>query len=97
MDDLVRSDPAANLLLLWSHLNNSDLWCGFFNEALQHTVVISAELCTLVEDAVAAEMAFVQATQLLRSYSLIAETECDSSQSVHAVAHRWTFHHRASS
>ncbi|KAF2181783.1 hypothetical protein K469DRAFT_541438, partial [Zopfia rhizophila CBS 207.26] len=66
-------------LLLWSFLDNRDLWYGLF---------------TAVRDIASNELEFSRAMQLLRNYSLIEDVEELASYATHPVVHRWVYHYQ---
>ncbi|KAK4983550.1 hypothetical protein LTR50_007158 [Elasticomyces elasticus] len=72
-----KSEPAANLLLLWSLLDNKSLWHGLL-----------AEACNIASN----ELDFSTAVQLLRNYSLIEDVGDGASFATHPVVHRWAYH-----
>ena len=85
--------PTANLLLLWSFLDNKDLWYGLFAAACRKSAVASM-LSEWVGDVASSELAFSRAMQRLRSYSLIEEVEETASYATHPVVHRWARHYQ---
>lgn len=82
----------ANLLLLWSFLDNKDLWHGLFAEACRDTVVAKM-LSRWIGDIASSELEFSWAMQLLCNYSLIEEVEELASYATHPVVHRWAYHY----
>lgn len=61
----------TNLLLLWSFLDNTDLWHGLFAAAYRASAVTSRSLSEWIGDIGINELEFSRAMQLLRNYSLI--------------------------
>ncbi|KAK5010428.1 hypothetical protein LTR28_009983, partial [Elasticomyces elasticus] len=86
-----KNQHAANLLLLWSLLDNKDLWHGLLAEACRFTVV-SERLSRWIGDIVSDERDFTTAVQLLRKYSLVEDVEDGASYATHPVVHRWASH-----
>jgi tetratricopeptide (TPR) repeat protein len=86
---------AANLLLLWSMLDNKDLWYGMFAAACERSAEIVKELSQLIGSIATDEFDFHEAMDLLRSYSLIEDFEDVQSYTTHSVVHRWAYHYGA--
>jgi hypothetical protein len=85
----------ANLLLLWSFLDNKDLWHGLFAAACKRSTVAARMLSGWVGDIASSEVKFSRAMQLLHKYSLLEEasgaTET-TSYATHLVVHQWAHH-----
>jgi tetratricopeptide (TPR) repeat protein len=87
-----RHEHTANLLLLWSFLDNKDLWHGFFAAACAASYVAAAMLSGWIGDIASNEVKFSRAMQLLRNYSLVEEMTETTSYATHPVVHRWAYH-----
>lgn len=83
---------AANLLLLWAHLDNKDLWHGLFAAACQESSSAIMRLTECIGKIASNELEFTKAIQLLRNYSLIEDVENPASDATHPVVHRWAYH-----
>ena len=88
-----KHEATANLLLLWSFLDNKDLWHGLFAAGCEKSTVTEMMLSEWIGDIATNELEFSQAMQLLRSYSLIEEVDA-TSYSTHPVVHRWAYHYQ---
>lgn len=90
-----RHAATANLLLLWSFLDNKDLWHGLFATACDKSAIAARMLSGWVGDIASSEIKFSKAMQLLRSYSLVEEAlemiEI-ASYTTHPVVHQWAHH-----
>jgi tetratricopeptide (TPR) repeat protein len=84
----------ANLLLLWSFLDNKDLWHGLFAAACKASTGAKSMLLAWVGDVANNEIAFSRAMQLLRNYSLVEEVESTGGYATHPVVHRWAYHYQ---
>jgi len=85
----------ANLLVLWSFLDNKDLWHGLFVAASPASPVATRMLSKWIGDIASSEIKFIRAMQLLCNYSLAevaAETTETTSYATHPVVHRWAHH-----
>ena len=85
----------ANLLLLWSFLDNKDLWHGLLATACADSTVATRMLLGWVGDIATSEIKFSNAMRLLCSYSLVevaAETTGTRSYATHPVVHQWAHH-----
>jgi tetratricopeptide (TPR) repeat protein len=83
---------AAHLLLLWSFLDNKDLWHGLFATACGASSVAQSMLSEWIGDAATSELAFSRAMMLLCSYSLVEAVEGSAGYTTHPVVHRWAHH-----
>ncbi|KAF2678494.1 FabD/lysophospholipase-like protein [Lentithecium fluviatile CBS 122367] len=79
----------SNLLLLWSFLDNKDLWFRLFTAACSGSRKVAAEVSRWIGDLANSELKFTQSMQLLRSYSLVESVENGASYATHPVVHRW--------
>ncbi|EON65801.1 hypothetical protein W97_05040 [Coniosporium apollinis CBS 100218] len=92
-----KNEAAVNLLLLWAHLDNKDLWHGLFAGAWQRITDFadedSAEYVPKWLRCMASnELKFIESIQLLRNYSLIEDMEGLPSYATHPVVHRWALY-----
>lgn len=93
-----RHEATANLLLLWSFLDNKDLWHGLFAAACRRSALAAKMLLRWIGDIASNELKFSGAMQLLRSYSLIevavetTEVIETASYATHPVVHQWAHH-----
>ncbi|KAF2157725.1 hypothetical protein K461DRAFT_326006 [Myriangium duriaei CBS 260.36] len=93
-DAIHRNNPsAANLLVLWSFLNNDGLWYGLFENVRSNDSAAQA-VTQVLGDIAAHELSFTRAMRLLCSYSMVQKSEDDcqhSSYSLHPVVHKWAY------
>jgi tetratricopeptide (TPR) repeat protein len=89
-----KNKEAANLLLLWSILDNKDFWYSLFENA-RRLPRIAQSLSEWVGDIAGSELKFVKAIQLLRSYSLVEDVINVDSYTTHPVVHKWAYHYQA--
>lgn len=82
----------ANLLLLWSLLDNKDLWHGLFAAACNASALIARLLRDWIGDIAIDELEFVRAMTPLRNYSLIEDIGPGTVYSTHPVVHKWAYH-----
>ena len=87
-----KHESTANLLLLWSFLDNKDLWYGLLAAACKASTVVARMLSEWIGNVASSQLAFNQAMRLLRSYSLLDEVEEATSYATHPVVHRWAYH-----
>ncbi|PSN58604.1 hypothetical protein BS50DRAFT_614817 [Corynespora cassiicola Philippines] len=87
----------ANLLVLWSFLDNKDLWHGLFAAACEASVDTEGMLSEWIGEMATSELRFSKAMQLLRSYSLVEGVEEQGGYATHPVVHRWAYHYRGKS
>lgn len=85
------NEAAANLLLLWAHLDNKILWHGLLTP-LQKSAAAAKQSHVWLTEIAFDELKFVEAVGTLRSYSLIEEAEDQSCYSMHPVVHQWALH-----
>ncbi len=88
-----KDETAANLLLLWAHLDNKDLWFELFEPV--RAVSTSEGPLPLPQwfDAIAAKkLRFATSMKLLLDYSVVEKRQDSSAYSTHPVVHRWAFH-----
>jgi len=84
----------ANLLLLWSFLDNKNIWHGLFAAACSASTRVASELSAWFGDISSNELEFARAMQLLRNYSLVEAVEDVASYTAHPVIHKWAYHYR---
>ncbi|KAJ4323146.1 hypothetical protein N0V94_002032 [Neodidymelliopsis sp. IMI 364377] len=87
-------EHTANLLLLWSFLDNKDLWHGLFATACENSIDVQRMLSARIGEIASSEVAFSRAMQLLRNYSLVEKVEATKSYATHPVVHRWAHYHQ---
>ena len=87
-----RHKHTANLLLLWSFLDNKDLWHGLFVATCMRSTVAARMLLAWTGDIASSEVKFGQAMKLLRKYSLVEEVIDSTSYATHPVVHQWAHH-----
>jgi hypothetical protein len=88
-----RHEHTANLLLLWSFLDNKDLWHGLFAAACAASPVATRMLSGWIGDIAGSEIEFSRAMQLLRNYSLVEQVQDTGSYTIHPVVHQWACHY----
>ncbi|USP73984.1 FabD/lysophospholipase-like protein [Curvularia clavata] len=86
---LAKYESAAHLLLLWSFLDNKDLWHDLFATACEGSLVVQRMLSEWIGDAATSELAFSRAMLILRNYSLVEVVEGSAGYTTHPVVHRW--------
>jgi hypothetical protein len=87
-----KHEATANLLLLWSFLDNKDLWHSLFATACGKSAIAMRMLSKWIGDIATSELKFSRAMQLLRNYSLVEEVEevaKTASYATHPVVHQW--------
>ncbi|KAF1966045.1 hypothetical protein BU23DRAFT_334294, partial [Bimuria novae-zelandiae CBS 107.79] len=89
-----KHESTANLLLLWSFLDNRDLWYDLLATACKASTVAARMLSESIGNVASSELAFSRAMQQLRSYSLIEEVEEATSFATHPVVHQWAYHYQ---
>ncbi|ENH98684.1 hypothetical protein COCC4DRAFT_54853 [Bipolaris maydis ATCC 48331] len=87
-----KHEATANLLLLWSFLDNKDLWHGLFAAIHERSVIATAMLAGWVGSIASSEIEFSRAMQLLCNYSLVEQVQDVGSYTVHPVVHKWAHH-----
>lgn len=92
-----RSLDAANLLLLWAHLNNRSLWYGLLSPASRKSTVAAEYISNWIGEVGRDEMEFLKAIELLRRYSLVDATEDQTGYTTHPVVHQWALHIQSNS
>ncbi|PVH98812.1 hypothetical protein DM02DRAFT_656953 [Periconia macrospinosa] len=86
-----RNEAAANLLLLWAHLDNGSLWYGLIapKRGRRASKRATTQTSLWIGDIAKKEIEFIKAIRLLRSYSLVEETEDQTGWVMHSVVHQW--------
>ncbi|KAH7111330.1 hypothetical protein B0J11DRAFT_619915 [Dendryphion nanum] len=87
-----RSEAAANLLLLWAHLDNRSLWYGLLAAASRSSAIAAEQMSIWIGEIAHREMDFIKAIAVLRSYSLVEDMEDQSGYATHPVVHQWALH-----
>jgi tetratricopeptide (TPR) repeat protein len=87
-----RHEATANLLILWSFLDNKDLWHGLFATACRRSPIAIQMLSGWIGEIASSEVKFSGAMQLLRNYSLVEEVLETMSYATHPVVHQWAHH-----
>ena len=83
-----RHKHTANLLLLWSFLDNKDLLHGLFAAACVASPVASRMLSGWIGNVASSEIKFSKAMQLLCNYSLAEQMQETGSYATHPVVHQ---------
>jgi tetratricopeptide (TPR) repeat protein len=89
-----KHEHTAKLLLLWSFLDNKNLWYGLFREACSKSEVAARMLSKWIGKIASSELAFSHAMQLLRNYSLVEVVKDTAGYAIHPVVHRWAYHYQ---
>jgi tetratricopeptide (TPR) repeat protein len=84
-----RNEVAANLLLLWAHLDNRSLWHSLLAGASQKSAIAANRISVWLKEIVYDEMEFIRAIGVLRSYSLVEQMQGQTGYAMHPVVHRW--------
>lgn len=87
-----RNEAAANLLLLWAHLNNRSLWHGLFASALHKSAKAAERMPAWLHRIARSEVEFIEAVRILRNYSPVEEMENQTGYATHPVVHQWALH-----
>ncbi|KAF2633107.1 hypothetical protein BU25DRAFT_487441 [Macroventuria anomochaeta] len=87
-----KNEAAANLLLLWAHLDNSSLWHGLLAAASHKSAVVAEQTAAWLGEMARSEVEFTKAIGTLRSYSLVEEAGDQTGHSTHPVVHQWALH-----
>ena len=86
-----KNEAAANLLLLWAHLDNKSLWHGLL-AASQRSAIAAERTSAWLRGIAYNEIEFIKAIGMLRSYSLVEEMEDQTGYATHPVVHQWALH-----
>jgi Tfp pilus assembly protein PilF len=87
-----KNEDTANLLLLWSFLDNKDLWHDLFALSYKRLPIIAQMLSRWIGTIANSEIQFTVAMRLLRSYSLVEEITGTTGYATHPVVHQWARH-----
>ncbi|KAL3703899.1 hypothetical protein TMatcc_009589 [Talaromyces marneffei ATCC 18224] len=87
-----KDEAAANLLLLWAHLDHKTLPFWILQAGAHGSSALAKNLSAWLRDAAADEVGFLQVVRLLRSYCLIDSLRGSSTHGTHPVVHEWAFH-----
>jgi tetratricopeptide (TPR) repeat protein len=87
-----KHEKTANLLLLWSYLDNKDMWHGLFARACKRGDHVVGMLSKWIGNIASSEIRFGRAMRLLRDYSLVEEVVESNSHATHPVVHQWARH-----
>lgn len=87
-----KNAAAANLLLLWAHLDNKNLWHGLLVRASQKSDLAASRTADWLGKMAYSEVDFMNAIRILRNYSLVEEAEGQTGYATHPVVHQWAFH-----
>jgi tetratricopeptide (TPR) repeat protein len=85
-----KHEHTANLLLLWSFLDNKDFWYGLFKAAYKRGPITTRTISKWIGEVANSEIQFTGAMRLLRNYSLVEEITGTTSYATHPVVHQWT-------
>jgi tetratricopeptide (TPR) repeat protein len=86
------SKAAANLLLLWAHLDHKSLWYELLANASKNSNVAAKQIAVWLEGMAQNEVEFIKAIRILRNYSLVEEVENKTGYSTHPVVHQWALY-----
>ncbi|KAG9196814.1 hypothetical protein G6514_004066, partial [Epicoccum nigrum] len=89
-----KHEHTANLLLLWSFLDNKDLWHGLFAAACRTSKLAFTMLSEWIGDIATSDIKFSNAMALLCNYSLVEQVQETMSYATHPVVHQWTHHYQ---
>jgi tetratricopeptide (TPR) repeat protein len=87
-----KNEGAANLLLLWAHLDHKTLPFWILQAGVHGSSALAKDLSAWLRDAVDDEVKFLQVFRLLRSYCMIESLHGSSTHGTHPVVHQWAFH-----
>ena len=87
-----KNEGAANLLLLWAHLDNKILPYWILQAGVNRSSALAEDLSEWLKDAADDEVKFLKVVRLLRSYCLVESLHGSSTHSTHPVVHQWAFH-----
>jgi tetratricopeptide (TPR) repeat protein len=86
-----KNEYAANLLLLWAHLDNRSLWYELISSGSGLSSTAAAIGLIWLGDLARSEIEFIKAIGLLRSYSLVEEMTDQTGYATHPVVHQWAY------
>ena len=85
-----KNEDAANMLQLWSYLDNKDIWYSLFNNEQNCNLEYwDSLLPQWFERVVGREVDFRRAVRILLAYSLIEAKEDSDAFAMHPVVHDW--------
>lgn len=87
-----RSEAAANLLLLWAHLDNKSLQWDLLATASQQSTTAAEQTSKWLGSIGEKEIEFIKAIKILRNYSLVDGTADQKGYMTHPVVHQWALH-----
>ncbi|KAF3397529.1 Nephrocystin-3 [Talaromyces pinophilus] len=87
-----KNEAAANLLLLWAHLDHKTLPFWILQAGAHRSSALAKDLSAWLRDAATDEVKFLEVVRLLRSYCLIESLHGGSIHGPHPVVHQWAFH-----
>lgn len=87
-----KSEVAANLLLLWAHLDNKSLWWGLLAAGPRNSATTVEQMPVWLKSIAKEEIEFLEAVRILRSYSLVDCTAELDGYATHPVVHQWAWH-----
>jgi tetratricopeptide (TPR) repeat protein len=88
-----KHEATANLLLLWSYLDNKDLWYELFEAACQASETARTMLFETIGDIANNKVKFYDAMVRLRNFSLAESIPDTRSYATHPVVHNWAFYY----
>ena len=86
------NESVANLLLIWAHLDNRDLWYGLLAAAPQKSTIAAKRTSKWLGEIAVSEVEFVTAVRMLQIYSLIKTRNDEIGQAMHQLVHQWVLH-----
>ena len=87
-----KNEGAANLLLLWAHLDHKTLPFWILQDGANRSSALAKDLSAWLKQAADDEVNFLKVVRLLRSYCLVESLYGSSTHSTHPVVHQWAFH-----
>ena len=85
-----KNEDAANMLQLWSYLDNKDIWYGLFNNEQKSNLRLwHSMLPKWFEKVMGKDADFRRAVRILLAYSLIEAKEDSDAFAMHPVVHDW--------
>jgi hypothetical protein len=87
-----KNEGAANLLLLWAHLDHKTLPFWILQAGANGSSAVAEGLSAWLKHAADDELKFLTVIRLLRSYCLVESLNESSTHSTHPVVHQWAFH-----
>jgi hypothetical protein len=85
------SEVAANLLLLWAHLDNGRLWYGLLAAASRKSSAAAKYMSAWLGNVARNELDFLHTIRVLRRHSLVQELDGQTGYTIHPVLHRWLY------